>query len=203
MANKIQIINLALRRIGESTIGDIDEGSKAANVMKDIYDLLLETELRQWPFTWATTTQELAQLTTEEPPDFAYAFALPSNYLQFIKLLDTQTGSTFSLYEPWYDQYKTNYNEFEVRENKLYTNYSEVTMKYIYLQEDTSKWDASFVDAFAWKLAQESAIPIAGRDDQMQNAFNQYLVSINKARASSGSETRRSTELGTKFVRAR
>ena len=45
MASRIDIINLALTRIGESRIEGLDEESKAADEALAVYDLLLDSEL--------------------------------------------------------------------------------------------------------------------------------------------------------------
>lgn len=191
MSNKIQIINMALRRLGEQPINAIDEGSEAANIVSDMYDILLENELRSYAYRWATTTTELAVIEAEDPPDFSYAFTLPADYLQMLRIVYPETGQVLSE------------TEWEVREGKLYLNYDEVKIKYIFLQEDTTKWDANFVNAFAYKLAEEVALPLTGRDDLIDTMMQKYLMHVSKARESNGVETRRSHPLGRDYIQAR
>lgn len=191
MSSKIQIINLALRRLGEQPINAIDEGSEPANIVSDIYDILLENELRSYAFRWAVTTAELAVIEAEEPPDFGYAFALPADYIKMLRIVSPITGTTLTE------------TEWEVREGKLYSDYDELTIKYIFLEEDTSKWDAHFVNAFGYKLAEEVGLALTGRDDIVASMEAKYMMHISKARQSSGSETRRSHPLSRDYIEAR
>lgn len=203
MASKIQIINQALRYLGEQPINALDEGSEAANIVSDIYDISLETELRSWPFTWATTTAELAQLSDETPPDFGYAYQLPANYLQFVRIVSTPSGQTLATWDPWTYVIERYGLEWEIREGKLYCDLSEITIKYIFNQTDTSKWDSHFVEAFSYKLAEKLAIPLAGRNDLEQLYFQKYLNHIAMTRASNGAETRRRNNISRDYITSR
>lgn len=191
MASKIDVINLALRRLGEQPIGAIDEGSEPANIVSDIYDILLENELRCYPYRWATTTAELALISAEEPTDFEYVFQLPADYLQILRIISPESGKSLTS------------TEWEVRESKLYLDYDEVEIKYIFLETDVSKWDANFQNAFAFKLAEEASLALTGMDNLTDMMMQKYLRHINKARHSNGKETRRSHPWGNTYVDAR
>jgi hypothetical protein len=204
MADKIDIINLALRRIGELPIESIDEGSAAADVMKDIYDMIVDSELRSWPYTWAVKTDELAQVASEEAPDFGYIFQLPADYLKMVTIIDPSTGSTLWDWDwPSYNRISRTQYEWEVRQDKLYVNFSEVTIKYIFDQSDESKWDPSFVDAIAWRLAMEASISITDSDRITERAREQYFAIIRMARGSNGAESRRKFDLSREYRKAR
>jgi len=182
---------MALRRIGEQPIGSLTEGSESANVLSDMYDILLENELRSFAYRWAVKTSELAVISAEDPPDFGYAFQLPADYLQMLRIVSPEGGNVLTA------------TQWEEREDKLYLNYNEVTIKYIFLQTDTSKWDPHFVSAFSHKLAEESAVAISGRDDLSDIMRQKYALNIKQARESNGVETRRSSPLSRDYIQAR
>lgn len=204
MSSKIQIINMALRRLGEEPIVSIDEESQPAAVMSDIYTMVLDNELRQWSWPFASTTQELAQVSGETPPDWGYAFQLPSDYLQMVKLIDPNTGTTIQEWDFRRNQYWGAKNvEWEVREGKLYLNLSAITVKYVYRQTDTEKFDSAFALAFSRRLAMESAPSITEREDIAQSVRNEYYSFISQARGNAGVESRERLDISKEYTRAR
>jgi len=197
MSSKIGIINMALRRLGEQPINSLTEQSEAASIVSDIYDIALNKELRAWPYTFAVKVAELVLLESEEPPDFAYAFQLPADYLGFASVIEPT--NTY-IEGPYNNRFV---GEWEIRGGLFLSNFSDVTIKYRFLQTDTSKWDASFVDAFAWKLAEELALPLTGTAVKATRAEKNYVLSVAQARGESGNESRSQSQLGSKYIRAR
>jgi hypothetical protein len=192
-----------MRRIGEQPIVSIDEGSEPANVMQDIYDIVLDNELRQWSWPFATTTQELAAVSDEVPPDWAYVFQLPADYLQISKLIDTNTSATIAQWDFTKSIFGVNNLEWEVREGKIYINTSALTIKYVYRQTDTEKFDSSFTLAFSRRLAMESSPTITEREDITQSIRNEYYSFISQARGNAGSESRIPLDISKEYTRAR
>lgn len=203
MASQIQICNMALRRIAEQPINALDEGSEAANVIDNVWDIAFKEELRAYPYTWACATAELAQVD-ETIPDFSYAYQLPADYLNIQSLIHTNDGSV--IYDVWEEMYGTNiYSnaEWEIRDSKLYCNLSELTIKYTKIVGDYSKLDPTFVDAFAWRLAYEIGPSITTRADMVQQAYQLYQIAINKARGMTGAEKRRRMKLSREYLQRR
>jgi len=211
MANSIDIINLALTRLGEQPINAIDEGSEAADVMSRVYDLSLESELRTWPWTWATTTASLAAIDSETPPDFAAVYQLPADYIKMVEIINPTTGAYYYRWEPFRRIFDRTSLEWEVREGKLYLDSAtdstgsteSTTIKYIKLQNDTTKWDSSFTDMFAWRLVAEAARTLTGRTDDVNSALSNYIRAQGIARGTNGAETRRATEMSRNYINVR
>jgi len=203
MASKIGIINMALRRLGEQPIVAIDEGSEPSNVMEDIYDILLDNELRQWSWPFATTTVELAEVSGETPPDWGYVFQLPADYLQIVRLVDVNTSTTITEWNFQRQQFSVSNIQWKVREGKLYINTSSVTLEYVFRQEDTEKYDAAFTLAWSRRLAMEAAPAITEREDVTQSVRNEYYSFISQARGNAGVESRQELKVSHEYVRAR
>lgn len=204
MSSQVQICNLALRRIAAQPIVSLTEGSEEANVMNDIFDMLYKKELRSYPWRWASVTATLAEIASESPPDFAYVHQLPADYLQMQLIIESVTGET--LYDVWdelYGKHSLRNQEWEVRQGKLYSNWSDVKIKYTQLVTDYAKLDPTFVEAFAWKLAMEGAPTITTREGLVQKAFQMYQLSINEARGQDGIEQRRRLNISREYLGAR
>jgi len=198
MSSKIGIINMALRRLGEQPINSLTEQSEAASIVKDIYDIALHRELREWPYSFAVKTKELTLLESEEPPDFAYAFQLPADYVGFATVIEPTNTYVEEL-----GNNNRFLGEWEIREGLFLSNFDKTTIKYRFLQTDTSKWDGSFTNAFAWKLAEELALPLTGAAVKATRAEKNYVLSIAQAQGKSGNESRKQSQLGSKYIRAR
>ena len=203
MASKIGIINMALRRLGEQPIVALNEGSEPANVFSDIYDILLDNELRQWSWPFATTTVELAQVSGETPPDWGYVFQLPADYLQIVRLVDVNAGTTITEWDFSHQVFSSSNIRWKIREGKLYINTSEVTLEYVYRQTDTEKFDAAFTLAWSRRLAMEGAASITEREDMVQGIRNEYYSFISQARGNAGVESRQELKISHEYVRAR
>lgn len=204
MADQVEIINLALRRIGEDTIQNIDEKSAAANLMTDVYERMRLLLLRSFPWQFATTTAALAVLS-EQPPDFTNAFTLPDDYVQIVTILDTAglaTGDTV-IRDRDMAFVRPSDSEWEVREAKLYANFDELTIKYVRNVTDEEKFDDAFVDCFAWKLAAEAAVFITKDAAIADRADQQFLAAYSNARLSSAVQTRRTLKIGREYVKSR
>lgn len=203
MASKIDIINMALRRLGEQPISAITEESEAAGVMTDIYDILLDNELRQWSWPFATTTVSLAQVSGETPPDWGYVFQLPSNYLQVVRLIDPNTGTTITEWIFLNNDWGVKNLDWKIREDKLYINTSSVTLEYVYRQTDTEKFDAAFTLAFSRRLAMEANPAITEKEELTQTLRNEYYAFMSQARGNAGIESRKQLDISRSYVRAR
>ena len=204
MADQVDICNMSLRHIAASRINAIDEGSTESNVIQDYFDFLLEKELRLSPWSWATATAELAVVDSEEPPDYAYAFQLPADYLMIQQILETYTNNV--VYDNW-DQFYTSTarrnDEWEVRDGKLYTNLSEIYIKYTKVITDYAILDSTFVLAFSHLLAHYIAPSLTTRDDLAAQQYGLYLSNINIARGMNGAEQRRRVHISRDHLSSR
>lgn len=203
MASKIDIINAALRALAEQPINALDEGSEPANVITNIYDIELEADIRDFPYTWAQRTDTLAQVALEEPLDYGYAYQLPADYLGMVELIDVTTGNTIYYWDNVYTFTNVRSQQWEVRDGKLYINASDISIKYTILQEDTTKWDASFVRAFGYRLAFTAGVAITENLALVDRAERLYIREVNKARALSASESRRTSRLSEDYLNIR
>ena len=87
MASKVDICNMALMRIGVSTIiSDINEGSQESNVCAQFFDATLDYILRDYPWNFAEVRVTLAQAAGDPPTNWAFKYAYPSDCLAAIAI---------------------------------------------------------------------------------------------------------------------
>lgn len=169
MAGRVEIVNLALARLGESPIQSLDEGTVPANTAKLLFDSARRSALRDFNWSFALATASLARLV-ETPVDFRYAYALPADCIRAIRLRGERS--------------------FVVRGNRLFTNDGAPVLEYVSDVTDESKFDAKFVEAFTYKLASELAMSVKGSSELMASYSNAYQTYIQQAAAESARESR-------------
>lgn len=173
MPSQTDVINAALTLIGADPITSIDDVTNEANKAALIYDVLLEDLLRSHDWDFATTRAKLNQMSMVPEFEFDNAFALPDKWVKTIAVHDNDAGTGNFVYRQ------------EVVDNKkaIVTSSSDVWMRYVYLEEDPSKWTADFRRAMIEALARDLAVPLA-QSNTMQDTYEKQQ-SRTKGRARS------------------
>lgn len=85
----VQLYNAALSNIGtRSRIASTSEGSKEANALNAVYEDVRDELLSQYAWNFATVREALEeQGVAEEPDDFDYVYARPTNCLKFLAVV--------------------------------------------------------------------------------------------------------------------
>lgn len=177
--DKIQIVNVALGRIGVAAIESLSEASEAARVATRYYDLTRQLVLRKYPWGFATRRTQLAQLETK-PNDYKYAYRYPADVL-YLR----------GIYNEYYDKpvHDHHYKILSDKSGKvLYSDVPHASIEYTADIEDATLFDAQFVEAFAWKLAAEIAFVLTGNIGIAQNAVQAYNAYVNEAMGNDAEE---------------
>ena len=167
MPGKVEIVNIALARLGESPIQSLDEGTVPANMAKMLYMPARQAVLRDYNWNFALATSGLARLSTSVP-DFRFAYALPADCLRAVRLAG---GAPFVL-----------------RGNEVHTNMESPVLEYIRDVTDEAEFDSKFVEAFSYKLASDLAMSIKGSSELMASYANVYSALVQQAAAESARE---------------
>lgn len=157
-AGKVKQINIALARIGESSIIALDEGTPQQQKAVTFFNNTLRSLLRSHPWNFAIGEVELARIPGETPFEFEYAFQLPADFLRLLKVQGATT--------------------YKVQGKRVLSNEKVCKIKYVKFVEDPSQWDASFADAFTYQLAADMTYGIvaqASMYELMLTAANQKL----------------------------
>ena len=132
---RTDICNLALRRVGEQTIMNLDETSKNAEICNLIFEPVYKQCLRTSNWNFATKRQILVQDTVSPAFGWSYRFILPASYIKALRLSDNQ--------------------EYSIEGGKLLTCCSDAELVYISYIDDMNQLDDLFVKYLYLKLAVE------------------------------------------------
>ena len=187
MASEVSICNLALANLGdEATVTSIDpaEGSAQAEHCARYYPIARNTVLEQHPWGCATTRESLVELENVDPPDsWGYAYAYPNGCLRPLVLLlpgatDDDDGKEFVV------------EETSAGVRVIYTNVEDAELRYIFLQDDTTRFSALMVNAIARLLSSYLAGPLIKGSEGMkisQAQMEWYMkVDLPAAKAADG-----------------
>jgi len=163
MASKVQIINRALIALGfTTTITDIDEDSVAAQLAKAIWDTCVEHTLASHPWSCAQQRWEIAADADAPIWGFAYQYTKPADCVAVFEMQDQES----------YD--------WKVERSKIVTDHgSPIFVSGNGKVTNPGEFDAAMVEALAYKLAMEMAVPLTQSKtlrDQMEANFKDRTV---------------------------
>jgi len=143
MASRTEIANLALGHFGQSRITDISQNSPAAEAVRDCWNLARDATLRAHHWNFATARAELAPLAAGPLFEWSHQFPLPPDYRRLVTVNEVAAG--------------TRDCPFVVEGGRILSNEAECRVVYVKNVEATELWDADFVAAFSFQLAELTA----------------------------------------------
>ena len=179
MASVVDICNQSLSHLGDSaTVASIDppEGSAQAEHCARFYPMALNAllEMHQWAFATKRTT--LAAVANPSST-WAYCYALPSNVINLISVLDPNAADDYSASAQSSAAAHGNYDtrgilggaytpqdfspEIDDSGNDIIlTNQAGAVLRYTALVTDTTKFSPLFIECLGWLLASKLAGPV-------------------------------------------
>lgn len=143
MASRTEIANAALGHLGQSRIADIDQHDPSAIAVRDAWNITRDKCLRLAPWSFAQADASLSKVVRPAVREWPYAWQLPADYIQLTKCNGIFSGVSDT--------------PFTVRGPYLLTKADEAEIVYTFRVEQTELWDAIFVDAFSFALAEAIA----------------------------------------------
>jgi len=169
MASQVDICNLALTSLGAAPIISIDDDSEPASLLRLIYDLTLENELRinTWRFSIKRTT--LPALATAPAYGYSKQYALPSDYLRAIQVGEHYVCENLR-------NYVTDKSTFYTLEGNLILTDEAAPLKFRYITNGLTpdEYDSAFVMVIAARLAAMLAEPITQSNSKKAAAKQEY-----------------------------
>ncbi len=191
MANETDVANIALTLLGQDPIVSINDDTTRAVIAKrrlpDVRDSVLELP-PAWNFATTRTTLT-AQLATAPAWGFAFAYALPADFVALVTTRD-QTS-----------EFRLEYTAADGR--ILATDLSPVDLMYVAKVTTVSVWPPSFVDTVATKLAAEMAIKLTRNINLMKVMYDLFQVKLDEARLSDALQAPIEQVTGTHLLAAR
>lgn len=194
-ASKTAICNYALVSVlGDVRINSIDDQTKNAQILRDNYDLIRQSELRKafWKFSLkntllAASTPPADKFPNGLPPPYAYAYKMPQDCLRLISFAGIRQSLGLVNYrtglEKFYD-WQSDYIFTNLGTGVLWAGDTPATSQWIqYVADvtDTTQYDANFAIALACALGVACCEAITGANSKYQKALNDYNRAITAA----------------------
>lgn len=146
--SKIQIISLAIEKLGKAAITSVETGGRIAQSAENAYDLVVPCFLAGYDWRFATKLVRLSQLV-ETPliDEWTHIYQLPADYLSLTRLYP-------------------NLNEYELyAENKLYTKTDTALYAEYRADVPVGQFPVYFVAVIVPAIAAHVALSVALKDD--------------------------------------
>ena len=160
--NETKICNQALGRIGAKRINDFTDATDTkleAIQCRLHYELTRDSLLRSHYWRFARARAVLSQDTND--PDFEWdnQFILPVDFLRFRSIYEEDGATSKS-------------RRHAIEGQRILTNLSAVSLRYIKKVTDVTKFDPLFVEVLVWLLADKMIGPLAGGDVRIQKKID-------------------------------
>jgi len=185
MPTDIQIVNNALRKLGEQPISSLSGTSETEKIAGDSYTYIRDALLSEFPWNFATRRTAINAFASAPVWGFARKYALPTDLLRLIEV-------------------ENNFDHpYKVEDGWILTDLeSPINIKYVYTIQETQMTPA-FVEALSSRLAFEWARPLSQTSTVVSEMFELYKNKLRVARAfDSQTETQESLDFPT-FIDAR
>lgn len=162
--SEVSIINLALLKLGAPTVGARSETLEMDAVFEHCRDL----ELAKHPWKFALQRTTLAPSATDPEFDYDYAFVLPANCLRVLP------PSRFGV--DWIIE--------QVADDTCILSNESNTLQVRFLAriEDVTKWDVTFVEVMACRLAIQTCEKITQSNAKKDEVKEQYRDAVAEAK---------------------
>jgi hypothetical protein len=173
MPSDTDVVNVAMRLIGQNPIVSLSDGSANANTADDIYTEVRDDLLRSHPWNFATKRVQLARSSTDPAFEFDYAYVLPSDWLRTISVHDNDAGHGTVLYR----------TEQVASQNVIVSSSDAIYLRYVAVVEDPNFMSADFRRTLSLSLARDLAIPIASSASMRDQYSTEAARALARARS--------------------
>lgn len=199
MTSAVAIANRALYKLGEIPIASFTDNSKQARAVNSMFDIVRDDELRAHRWSFSITRAQLAASVTAPSYGYDNAFPLPTDFLRLLVIGEYAPGYSQADYRNSNDQ-----QDYVIEgANVLSDEDGPLKIRYIRRENDTTKWDASFVESFACRLAAEMCETLTQSSNKRQMAWSEYEQAVQKARRAGAIELPPSAVADDTWVMAR
>lgn len=179
-ASPVTVSNMALTRLGGSTIASLTEGSKESILCNTFFEASRDAVLREHLWGFARKRKTLAEVDSSLPDNgWSYIYAYPSDCLAARHIYTPIPDGDAIPYERCIDSSGT---------QLILTDQPEAVLVYTARVTDLTRCDPIFIEALSWKLAAEVAIPLTQNSSLTQMAFKEYQSVLSRARTADANE---------------
>ena len=188
--SKTDIVNLALGHLKQRKIANLTENSIQAQEANRSYDIARREALRGADYGFCLVVKTLAVDATYAASSdgvyagkWIYAYTYPSNSISIKRIFNETTADAKQR-----NEFTVVYDDVN-NKKVILTDVYQALCEYTFDVQDTSLFDASFVPAFAFRLAYEMAPNLTGDDAIADAMLKLYNVAISEADRAGSYET--------------
>lgn len=173
MPSVVDVVNLALDRLGQEPVFSLDDDTTEANLAKRVYPMVRDEVQRQ--FTWRRLKARASLASDPTAPIFGpdLRYRLPSG---FLRLLTVQSGDV-------------RVHDYEIEGDFILTNAAApLDIRYIETSNDPNKWDSLMVSVMATRLAYDMCEALTNSNTKKQALAGELDELLRQARHSNGRE---------------
>ena len=137
---------MALVQLGQPTILNLTDPTANAKRANAIYDLVRLMVLQSHPWNGSTKQAVLTQLAATPTFKWTYRYSLPADSVRPL----------------FTDKDRGNERKWQQYGNEIWSDHGELSLEYIYNNEDTTLFSPGLVMALSSRLEAELAYPITG-----------------------------------------
>lgn len=189
---------MALSRVAQTqSINSFTEKSKAAELCSVYFRPLRELVLADFPWPFAESIVSLADIGSPAP-GWAYRYRYPADCLKVREIIIPDQRRPLSS-----DQQIPYRIGYDAGGRVIHTDQENAGVRFTFRVEDPTFFDPLFVDALAWRLGQELALPLSSKPDLQQYCQQQYEMAKTRAQGSAFEESQDDPEPESEFVSVR
>lgn len=169
MSTELGIVNSALIKLGVETISALPGTTRQGALANEQYSKMRDELLTEHPWNFAIKRATLTATGSTPDFEFAYEYTLPADCL---RVWSTQYGDDF----------------FQIENGFLYSNYSDVKIRYISKVTDPTKFSPTFSELLSLKIASDLCYVLVQSNSLKTSLLQEYLVKLRDARSYDGQE---------------
>lgn len=180
---EVQLVNMALHRLGVERISSLSDNNKRAVVMNDLYPLVRDELLESGFWNFAMKRVELVKDVTA--PDFGWkaSYALPSDYIRMYNISSSTSKGGFGNLPEYFPVGFNTDPDFVIEGDKLLTDLSKVYCIYASRETDPDVFSAGFRKALYLKLAAEAAYSLVQDRNLSESLTNEAQLWLEEVRS--------------------
>lgn len=189
--SQLQIANLALARLPAKEIAAVEEISLEAREVRRFYPQAISAMLEgEHAFSFANQRALLASVTNDRPAEWLYAYALPSNLGNPIRVIPDFNAIGIAVpipldgepyREAWVAELERLAMPYEIEGQTLYTNAGNATLEYSINDVAGLNVSQLFIKALWLALAAELAMPLKQSPELRQTILSEAEIAYQRA----------------------
>jgi hypothetical protein len=180
-SSPVDVCNLALKRLGASSIVALDEGTDRASLCAVLYPATRDRMLRDFEWNFAQIRISLSKSSVSPKFGFANQFPLPTLPL-CLKINELDPEDAVYRIENTID------TNGVITGKAILTDEAAINVRYTAQITDVTQWDQSFVDAVAMDLAAQMAYALTESGAKAKEMEQVAAVSLSHARTTDSQE---------------